>query len=75
MKYIDLTNGRVLIGEGVSISCHKDAPSIYRVAAWGNDDFGMEKGFDNIFDAMDEFRSLPDQVSESLLKARGFYCA
>jgi len=59
-------------GNQVQVSIHKDGKGSWRIAVWGEDDFGMEKSDLSQDEAFTEFRNLQDGISQSELKNRGF---
>jgi hypothetical protein len=56
----------------VEVSIHKDGSENWRVAVWGDDDFGMEKGGLGNSDAIILFRGIRDGVSKEALRKKGF---
>jgi hypothetical protein len=56
----------------VQASLHKDGKGSWRVAVWGEDDFGMEKGSLEQAEAFSLFRSLANGISQAILKEKGF---
>jgi hypothetical protein len=62
----------------VSVSLHQDqgkGSARWRVAVWGDDDFGLEMGELDITTAFNVFNRIHDGVSQSALRKRGFVAA
>lgn len=59
-------------GGMVEVSLHKDGKAHWRVAIWGADDFGMEKGHLYCVDAFDLYRSLTGGLTVAELTKVGF---
>ena len=49
-----------------------DDPGPWRVACWGNDDFGLERDFADEATARAFLQSLPNPVSQAWLRGHGF---
>lgn len=62
----------------VRVSIHHDrlkTKNGWRVAVWGDDDFGMERDGLDITTAFNMFRRIKDGVTQSDLRKRGFVVA
>jgi hypothetical protein len=57
--------------EEVQVTLHDDLNGKYRIAVWGEDDYGMEKEYSSLHEASDIFDFLV-LVSTSILKNIGF---
>lgn len=59
----------------VTVSIHRDGKkgaTGWRVAVWGDDDYGLERPNLSITEAYDLFRSIGDGVTKQWLKGQGF---
>lgn len=59
----------------VQVSLHQDSKTVYRVALWGNDDFGLEKAFNSKVEALNCYDTLPNPITIQYLKKTGFVIA
>ncbi len=57
----------------VSISELRDRPKLWKVAVWGDDDFGLEIEVETRMQALDLFRKIKDFTSQATLRSWGFY--
>ena len=54
---------------------HQDDENEFRVSIWAEDNFGMEKTFNNEEEARDCYNNLPSPISLDWLKTNGFKVA
>jgi hypothetical protein len=56
----------------VAVSLHKNHKNNYRIAVWGDDDYGLEKDNMTNNEAYTLFKKISDGVKISFLKDNGF---
>ncbi len=56
----------------IRVSIIKDSPIIYRIALWGDDDFGLEKEVSKLSSALKEYNAIVDFVTQKELMNNGY---